>query len=457
MSSGSSVAQRPTAQNRPPGPSLGTLLKMGVAMRRETYAIMPEVARRYGDVVTLPVPGRNAPPMLLVSHPDHIEHILVKHHQRYVKGESYEELMDGQPLPLAFLEGEEWKRVRRPLNPHFSGHALERVAPKLIAGVTARVDAWAEYVGTAEWVDLEHELGTVVMDGLMRAVFGVTMATDELNSYIRSARDYSRYAANRAMMHDLPAFLPRPFQRRGQAGLAAVHTDLERYIEQRRADGPSAEPDLLDAMLEISAGECPHLQHAKLLSEVSGMIFAGFETTTEATAWTLALLLRHPPALARALEEVDALDGAPLEYASVERLSYLKACFDEGQRIQSAMANVRTAIEDDEIGGYFVPKGTRVLFSPYGIHRDARFWNEPDRFDPTRFLTDKINKSAYLPFNLGPRKCIGFRIANIEGVAALAAILQRYTFELRAGWEPQHRMRIITSMVDGLPVRIRNR
>ncbi|MGY2060810.1 cytochrome P450, partial [Nocardia gipuzkoensis] len=252
MSRDSSVARRRAAHNRPPGPSLGTLVRLGVARRRETYAIIPEVARRYGDVVDLPVPKRDAPPVTLISHPDHVDHILVRHHHRYIKGESYQELMDGQPLPLAFLEGEEWKRVRRPLNPHFTEQALERIAPKLTAGVIARVDAWANYADTAEWIDLEHELGTVVLDGLMRAVFGVTMATDELDSYVRSARDFSRYTANRAMMHDLPAFLPRPYQRRGQAGQAAVHADLERFIAQRRADGPGAEPDLLDTLLEMS-------------------------------------------------------------------------------------------------------------------------------------------------------------------------------------------------------------
>ncbi|MET8425100.1 cytochrome P450 [Nocardia sp. NPDC004860] len=457
MSEASSVTQRQTAQNRPPGPSLATLLKLVVARRRETYAIIPEVARRYGDVVDLPVPGRDAPPVTLVSHPDHVDHILVRHHHRYVKGESYQELTDGQPLSLAFLEGEDWKQVRRPLNPHFTEQALERIAPKLTSGVTARVDAWAKYVDTADWIDLEHELGTVVLDGLMRAVFGVTMATGELDSYVRSARDFSRYAANRSMMHDLPAFLPRPFQRRGQAGLAAVHADLERFIAQRRADGPGAEQDLLDTLLEMSFDECPHLQQARLLSEVSGMIFAGFETTTEAISWTLALMLCNPLTLERAYEEVDSFGGAPIGYADVGRLSYLKACFDEGQRVQSSMANIRTAIEDDEIGGYFVPKGSRVLFSPYGIHRDPRFWNEPDKFEPNRFLTDKINRNAYLPFNIGPRKCIGFRLANMEALSALAVILQRYTFQLREGWQPRHRMRIITSLVGGLPVQIKTR
>jgi enediyne biosynthesis protein E7 len=198
-------------------------------------------------------------------------------------------------------------------------------------------------------------------------------------------------------------------------------------------------------------------QYRRMRSELSGLVFAGFDTTAEALAWTLGLLARNPSALTTAYEEVDALGGAPLEHAHLKELPWLRACFDEAQRIQAAPGNIRTALEDDEIGGYFIPKGSHVLISPYGLHHDPRFWNRPDIFNPQRFLTDEIDKNAFIPFNIGPRKCMGSRMAYIEGVLTLAAILQRYTIQVRDRWQPKHELRVSTGLAGGLPARVKLR
>lgn len=118
---------------------------------------------------------------------------------------------------------------------------------------------------------------------------------------------------------------------------------------------------------------------------------------------------------------------------------------------------IRTADEDDEIGGYWIPKDSHVLLSPYGLHHDPRFWTRPERYEPERFLIGKINRNAYIPFNIGPRKCMGWRLAYIDGLMTLAAILQRYTVELRPGWSPKPKIRISTGLVGGLPIRLARR
>lgn len=234
---------------------------------------------------------------------------------------------------------------------------------------------------------------------------------------------------------------------------------LDGMIARRRSTGPRATPDVLDVLLGLEEqfpGDREH-RYRRLRSELAGLVFAGFETTAEALAWTIALLARNPQCLAKAYSEVDALGTEPLGYQSLSRLTYLKAAFDEAQRFQAALANVRTAVEDDEIGGYAIPAGSHVLISPYGLHRDPRFWNEPEVYEPMRFLTDEINRNAFVPFNIGPRKCMGMRMAYIEGTLTLAAILQRYTIQVRDGWQPRHQIRVSTGLVGGLPARIRRR
>lgn len=445
-----------TRAGRPPGPSLPTLARLAVACRAAPYTLLPEVARRYGDVVNLPIPLPGWK-VTLVSHPDHVDHIMTRHHQRYAKHEATVELVTGEPLALPLLEGDEWKRTRRPLNPHFGEKALAEVTPVMIEAIAERVDAWGSRGG--EWLDLEHELGAVVMDGLMRSMFSEALPTDRLDAYVDGARDYGLWVIGRAAMYQLPSFLPRPHQRRGQHAKTTLMTELDLQIERRRREGPRDPMDVLDALLSMESlfPGGPQEQYLRMRSELSGLVFAGFETTAEALAWTLALLSRNPGALMRAYDEVDALGGAPLAYEDLDRLPYIKACFDEAQRIQAAPGNIRTATEDDEIGGYFVPAGSHVLISPYGLHHDPRFWNAPAQFHPERFLTDDINRNAFIPFNIGPRKCMGLRMAYIEGTLTLAAILQRYTIQVRDGWRPRHQLRVSTGLVGGLPAQVHPR
>lgn len=436
---------------RPPGPSLGALAVTAARYRKHPYALMPALAKRYGDVIDLPVPLPGWT-MTLVSHPDHVEHIMTKHHQRYVKHVATQELVVGEPPALPLLEGDEWRRTRKPLNPHFGEKALAGVSAVMATAITERVESWR--TRTDEWLDLEHELGAVVMDGLMRSMFSRTLPTDELDAYVEYARSYGIYVIARAATYALPDRLPRPYQARGEAAKANLLAALDDQIAARYAEGPRDPQDIMDVLLGMDFPGTPEDQYRRMRSELSGLVFAGFETTAEALSWTLGLLARNPAALTRAYEEVDSLGGAPIEYAHLERLPWLRACFDEAQRIQAAPANIRTATEDDHIGGYFIPKGSHVLISPYGLHHDERFWRHPEVFNPERFLTDRIEKNTFIPFNTGPRKCMGSRMAYIEGVFTLAVILQRYTIQVRDRWQPKHQIRVSTGLAGGLPARI---
>jgi cytochrome P450 len=415
------------------------------------YSLFPALARRYGDVVDIPTPLPGTT-ITLVSHPRHVDHIMTRHHHRYGKHEATNQLVLGEPPALPLLAGEEWKRTRRPLNAHFGEQALAGVTPAMAQGITERVDAWAGRAG--KWVDLEHELGAVVMDGLMRSMFSAKLSTEELDEYVANVKDFGFYVISRAATYLLPGWIPRPFQRRGEAAKARLLAALDTQITRRYAEGPRTPNDVLDVVLGMEFPGTRDDQYRRMRSELSGLVFAGFDTTAEALAWTLALLARNPAALTRAYEEVDALGGAPLEHAHLKELPWLRACFDEAQRIQAAPGNIRTALEADEIGGYFIPKGSHVVISPYGLHRDPRFWNRPEIFNPQRFLTDEIDKNAFIPFNIGPRKCMGSRMAYIEGVLTLAAILQRYTIQVRDRWQPKHELRVSTGLAGGLPARI---
>ncbi|MBA0048330.1 cytochrome P450 [Mycobacterium sp. NPDC050853] len=421
---------------------------------RLPYLLLPKIAHRYGDIVRIFTARRPALTLTLINHPDYVDHVFTRHHDRYVKHEATIELVSGEPVALPLLEGQEWKRVRTAFNPYFGERALAAATPLMMEGITERVDAWSRHLDSGKSVDLEHELGSVVMDGLMRSMFKVQLSPAEIDDAVEGARRYGVYVISRVAMHFLPSWIPNPLHRTGEASKEELFGVLDRFIDERRGCPVSATPDLVDTLTALEFDGCPDAQHRRRRSEAAGLVFAGFETTAAALAWTIALLCRNPGALGKAYAEVDALGGKPLEYEDLENLKYLKACFDEAQRFQAAPANIRTAIEDDEIGGYFIPKGSQVIITQYALQRDPRFWKEPEKFNPDRFLTDKINRNAFLPFSIGPRKCMGTRMAYIEGTLVLGTILQRYAFQIRDGWTPRHRARVSTGLAGGLPARI---
>lgn len=438
--------------DRPPGPSLVELA--GLSARHNVfYGLLLEVSRRHGDVVNLPVPVLGWT-MTLLGHPDHVDHVMTRHHGRYVRHHLTNELVVGEPDVMPVLEGEEWRRWRQSLNPFFTEKSLAGLSESMATAVAAGMDDWRRHLSGDRWIDLEFELGTVVMDALMRSMFSTVLDRDTLGRYVYAARDLGSYTISRALMSTFPALLPRPFQRRGEAAQATLLGELDKVIAQRLKDGPRASPDLLDAVMGMTFNGSPDQGYRRLRTELSSLIFAGFETTAQSTAWTVALLHGNPDALTKAYAEIDALGGIPLRYAHLEQLPYLRACFDEALRMQASPGLIRTANEDDEIGGYHIPKESHVLLSPYGLHHDPRFWTRPERYEPERFLVGKINRNAYIPFNIGPRKCMGWRMAYIDGLMTLAAILQRYTVELDPGWSPKPKIRISTGLVGGLPTRL---
>lgn len=441
---------------RPPGPNSVQFGWLCLRHAADPFALLPEIARRYGDVVDMPIPllGWTT---TLVSHPDHVDHVMVRHHDRYNRHYLTSELVPGEPDVMPVLEGDEWRRWRRPLNPHFQEKALAARSTSMAAAVSAGMASWGTHATSGKWIDLEHELGTVVMDALMRSMFSTVLEAETLSRYVDAARDLGRYAIGRAVMSSFPKFVPRPLQRRGEAAQRTLLGELDKLIARRQAEGTRDVPDVLDTLMGMSFDGCPGTQYRRLRTELSSLVFAGFETTAESVCWAIALLHTNPTALAKAYAEVDALGPVPIEYANLEQLPYLRACFDEALRTESPPGLLRTAAEDDTIGGYFIPKGSHVLLSPYGLQRDSRFWIHPERFEPTRFATDKINRNAYLPFGIGPRKCLGWRLAYIDGLMTLAAVLQRYTVEIRPGWSPKPKLRISTGLVGGLPVRLARR
>jgi cytochrome P450 len=218
----------------------------------------------------------------------------------------------------------------------------------------------------------------------------------------------------------------------------AVQTldDLVFDIINKRRQNPTDNHDLLSLLLAAQDEVTEEgMTDKQLRDELITLLVAGHETVSSALSWTWYILGQHPDIGANLLLELQTvLNGSSVTYDKLPQLQYTRRIIDETLRLYPpAWGMPRIALEDDEIKGHFIPKGSTVNICQYIVHRHPEFWDNPEKFDPDNFLPSKVNqrpKFAYFPFGAGQRICIGKSFALMEATIILAAIFQRFRLEL---------------------------
>jgi cytochrome P450 len=357
----------------------------------------------------------------------------------------------GQGLLLA--EGEEWRRQRRTLAPAFAPRTLPIVARH--AALAA--ERWvARLSAQEEPIDLLAELQYLTLEVAGRALF--SLETERFAAAMR--RLLVGYGADlgRPSTLDilLPPWLPSPrdLRRRGfRRRWRALLGDIIAERKSRAAAAPAGDLfDLIAAARDPESGK--GFSEEGLADEVATLIVAGHETTALALFWSLYLLTEAPEAMARLTQEAGPLDLGPERAAeSLSRLPYARAVVEEALRLYPpAFAIGRQARAPDRAGGVPIPARAVILIAPWVLHRHRRLWDDPERFDPERFLppAPRPDRFQYLPFGVGPRTCIGAQFALTEASLVLARLVQAFEIE-RVGGEQVHAVGVVTTRPDPAP------
>jgi cytochrome P450 len=214
---------------------------------------------------------------------------------------------------------------------------------------------------------------------------------------------------------------------------------MDRLIAERRASGED-HGDLLSMLLQATdeEGDKSGMSNLQVRHEILTMFLAGHETTSLALMWTWYLLSQNREAAAKLQAELDTvLEGRTPTVDDLPRLPYTEKVFTEAMRLYPpAYATSRYTLKEQQVGGYTIPAGSRIILSQYVTHRDPRFFPDPDKFDPDRWtpaFKAALPKFAYWPFGGGPRLCIGEPFAWMEGQLLIATIAQRCDFRLLPG------------------------
>lgn len=302
-------------------------------------------------------------------------------------------------------------------------------------------------------------------DVIFRTLFSEPIEADEAHDVIAAFEVYQALAYAHSMLGlaRIPkGLLPGAGRRRRAA--STIREALAKRVRRRLADQAAGletpDADLLATLISASDPETGRrFGETELIDEAAMLFLAGHETSASALGWALYLLALSPQTQARVRAEVDAAVGdGDLEFAHMKTLVLTRNVFREALRLYPPVAQIaRDSIQPEAFAEHEAAAGSVVFCPAFVLHRQPRFWRDPDGFDPDRFATDEDRtalRDAYFPFSMGPRICPGAAFALQEATLALALLVRAFDFAPAPGCEPQPVGRLTLRSQNGVTLRV---
>ena len=443
----------------PAGPPFFQRFIRGRMFRPNAIETLRESAALYGDLVHSTIFGRH---IYQLNHPALIEDFLIKdaskHHRGLVMQRAKAVLGEG----LLTSEEPLHMRQRRLAQPAFLRQRIAGYGE--VIGQNARAVSQGWTPGAVR--DVHEDMLELALRIVGKCLFDLNVQSREEIRTISSAVD--------AFMDFLPLAilpfseqiqrLPLPVMKRIRKGQAEMDAIIYGMIRERR-QSPGDRGDLLSMLLEAvdSEDSSARMTDEQVRDECLTIMLAGHETTANALSFALWLLARNPEIQQRVSDEAASVIG--LRAAAAEdygRLSYTTKVFSETMRLYPPVwVTARSCVQPYEIAGYRIARGAILIAPQFVVHRDARFYPEPLKFDPERFAAEKKDRPrfAFFPFGAGSRQCIGEGLAWMEGVLALATIVRDWRLTAPAGAAEEIAMQPAISLRprDGVPLLVERR
>lgn len=424
---------RPDTSHRA-GPKGHPIFGAALELRKDPLKYFVDAMLTYGDVIWYRI-GRDR--IVMLNDPRHIKHVVQDNHQNYRKSKFYNLLRPLLGNGIFLSEGKTWLQQRRAAAPSFGKPRFDHLAEQVIGATDDLLDDWRERYAAGQSFNIAFEMMRVTLDAVTRGFLDHRLA-DEHASVNEALAVVLQETERRVWsVMPLPDRLHALFRPQYRRALKTLDELVQRLID-RRLKEPGDSGDLLTTLIRQGGGRSDPDFRKLLRDQVISVITAGHETTAIALTWVFYLLSKTPAVEQRFHEEIDrVLGGRRPSLADLDRLVYTRAVFEESMRLFPPVWTMsRVAVADDEVGSVKIPAGTTVMLSPYAVHRHPRFWDNPEGFDPERFLPENLGgrpRHAYFPFGGGPRVCLGQRFATMEAQLVLAMIAQSFRVKLVPG------------------------
>jgi cytochrome P450 len=439
-----------------PAPKVLSFPENLVQLVRNNLGVIPQEAYEQPLVVT-----DSFPKMAFITGADLVEKVLKRSAADFPKGRLQNETLE--PLfgnAMVSSEGADWKWQRAITAPLFRHDEITRYIPAMRDAADKQIAVWKK--GDKDKFHLvNQDMFRISFDVISRTMLeggaeDVIKAIEEGHSaYFGHVNWWIAYKMLR-----LPGWMPRPGGAVMRSQERNIRQAVTKLVHERKANAKSGN----DLLGRLARGRDPETGDAmsdeRLVNNIIAFLVAGYDTTALALAWALYLLAQNPAWQERARAEVLAVAAnEPIGPEHLPKLTVTEQILNETLRLYpTAPIIVRDILEDVELNGTTVPKGTIGLVPIYAIHRHTSFWTNPNAFDPSRFAPEaekKPSRYQFLPFGAGPRICIGAALTMIEAKVILATMLREASFELKQDYVAEPVGQMFLTPREPVPMRVK--
>ena len=360
---------------------------------------------------------------------------------------------------LLLSEGDFWRRQRKLIQPAFHQGRIAAYAEIMVGYAKRMLASWSD----GETLDIHEAMMHLTLSIVAKTLFDadVSHEAEDVDAALSVLMGKFLRQAGLALL--LPRWVPLPTSRLLKRAVGRLDKVIYSIIERRRASGQMS-GDLLSVFLQVQDDHGVGMTDRQLHDEIMTLFLAGHETTANVLSWTWFLLGQNPEAEEKLTEELGrVLCGRIPTPADLPRLMYTDMVLRESMRLYPPVWVIgRRALAPFHLGEYELPADTNVLISQLIMHKDARYFPEPGRFDPDRWSASDprvaaLPRFAYFPFGGGPRVCIGAGFAMMEAVLLLATIAQKFRIQIAPGQTVKMQPTVTLRPRNGIPVILRRR
>ncbi len=452
---------RPARSGEIPGPRpMPVLGWRGNALRffSNPLRFMMQLRREYGDVVRL-AQGGNSTLMFASDSPNPATFfafgpqcnreitsqvdVFESRVPRGPKSQVYQDLA----CNVLLSNGAAHDRQRKLLLPTFSRENLKKYHQDMVDYAHRMFADWQG----RDVIDVEAEMSSLGLNVASKVFYGVdAMASAE--NLADMIRDMITTILSPATL--FPLNLPGTPYNRLIRKLGKIKDQIEIEIDKKREAGAEG-ADVLSMMVRAHDQDPEQLTREELVGNAFVMFFAGHDTTSKGLTWTLFLLSQHPEVMADLVDELDEhIDGTP-DYEQLYELPVLDRVIKESMRLMPpAVMFARETTRPTTLGGFDLPAGVEVIYSPFITHHDGAVFDQPEKFLPDRWLEIKPPPYEYLPFGAGRRSCLGATFGAMEIRTILPMIVQRFRLGVIPGTKIDIKTNVVMGPKDGLRMTI---
>ncbi len=396
------------------------------SIRKDPIPFHKQFFADYGDTFSVRL-GRKKY-LMLTRDKEIVQHILQKNHKNYYKSKIQTHYLSKYlGFGLLTSNGDFWLKQRRLIQPAF--HREKMI--QLIGLMAKTIEKELSKITPDQPTDAFPIMNQLAFNVVATALFNVSISEEKLNRLQHIIERIQWFLVKEVRLPHKGWWFTLSGQVKKHKKFAQESRDIILEIIEERKNSETRNDDLLNMLLDTRYEDTGEpMSTNQLIDEISILFVAGHETTANALSFTTYLLANHlevQDKVWKEIQSVDKEDATPSE--KIQKLTYIKAVIDESMRLYPpAWITDRENLEDDTIGDFFVRKDTLVGVSFYELHRNEKYWDDPNSFQPERFLGDrrKDSQGHYYPFGAGPRMCIGMGFAVYEMVLAIYYLVKNY-------------------------------